>query len=569
MRAIAILSTFAVCLAACSPADVEHADLILHNGTVVTVNDAFDTAEAVAVAGTSILTVGTNERILAMRGPDTVLIDLGGRVVLPGLGDSHNHMSGVGMSLLFPSLEGSESIADIANVIAAAAEETPEGEWIQTATIGEPAISALLKERRYPNRWDLDPVSPNHPVLISAPHVSILNSAGLRVAGITRDTKDPAGGEIVRDPETGEPTGVLLERAQSLVQGFLPPVTDAMRDEALARAMAEYNRSGLTSIVQHGITPDFVRAFQRLWAAGRMTVRVTLFPYVDAGRDLGDIEEELEALSAFASYPGFGDEFLRIAGIKLGFDGGVGIGTALQREPYRGPGGESSYGIQRIPDDKFAAIVRLAVENNLRVAVHASGGGAMDKVFATFEKLQETRDLTPMRHVAVHAQLPTERNFAQVKNLGLAIAAQPIFQYSMGNGYVKYLGKALADRSNPMRTWYENSIPVALGSDAPVNPHSPLLGIWYTQTRLDKATGEVLGADQTISREQALIGYTRNVAFSTFEEEVKGSIEPGKLADMIVLDRDLLSCPVDEIKDIEVLMTIVGGKIVYRRGDAI
>lgn len=565
MRAVLIRLLATCLLAAISlPAQAkDFADLILHNGKVLTVDRDFSIVQAVALRGDRIIATGSDDAVLRLRGGATKVVDLAGRTVAPGLGDSHNHMSEVGLGLLHPSLEGSRSIADIVRVIQERVKETPSGGWIQTATIGEPAISALLKERRYPNRWDLDPVSPAHPVVISAPHVSIVNSHALKLTGVTRDTPDPPGGEIVRDPRTGEPTGVFLESAQRYVRRLLPEVTDDMRYRAILAAPADFNRLGITSVAQHGVSGDFLRAFQRAWLEGKLSVRVTLHPSINTAGELSEIQRDLDDLSRFASFKGFGDEYLKIAGIKIGLDGGVGIGTALQREPYVGAGGHTSHGIQRLPDDKFAAIVRLAAERNLRVAVHASGGGAMDKMFSAYETLQQDIDIRRMRFVAVHAQLPTEENYQQVKDLGMVVVAQPIFEYSMGSGYIKYLGRDLANDANPTRTWYERGIPVALGSDAPVNPHSPWLGIWHTQTRRDKETGEVLGPDQVVTREQAIIGYTRNVAYATFEEDLKGTLEPGKLADLVILDRDVLSVPVEEIKDIRVLVTIVGGKVVY------
>jgi predicted amidohydrolase YtcJ len=538
-------------------------DTVLYNGKIVTVDSEFSIADAVAIKDGRFTAVGKGKDILTLAGSETYLIDLNGRTVIPGLNDTHNHMSDVGLGMLKVSLEGSTCIADIVRVIQEKVRVTPPGHWITTAMIGEPAISHLLKERRYPTRWDLDPVSPNHPVCIVAPHVYIVNSYALRLGGLGDHAHSPRGGEIGVDPATGKLTGVFYEGpAMSCVKNLLPQVTVEEKIRGLQEACRCYNRVGLTSICEHGIGFDELRAYLELWQKGSLSVRSYLHLLLDSEESSADLARTIKALT-FAASPGFGDAFLKVGGVKVFIDGGVGIGTALMREPYVTASGKMCNGVQVVETEKFREIVQLVNQRGLRMAQHCSGGRAVDTVLEVYGKVNDEKSIMDKRFVMVHCQFPTKENFEQIARLGAVVVTQTMFLHTMGLGYIKYLGKELADTAIPLKDWVASGLPVALGSDAPVNSFNPLLGIWHAVTRKEKTTGQVIGGGQRITREEALRCYTIRGAYISFEEHLKGSIEIGKLADLVVLSDDILTCPEDEIRNIQTELTMVDGKVVH------
>lgn len=538
------------------------AETILYNARVITMDAALPRADAVAVRDGRFVGVGTEAELRALAGPRTERIDLGGRAVVPGLNDTHNHMSSTGLGMLHVSLEGAASIADVTARIVERARVTPPGEWVVTAQVGEPAVSHLLAERRYPNRFDLDPVAPDHPVCIQTPHVLMVNSAALARCGVHADLADPPGGVIGRD-EGGVLNGLLYEGpAMALVRAHLPEITHADRVEGLRRACQAYNRVGLTSVCEHGAPLAAIAAYQELWALGELSVRSYVHVAIDPTDGLAELED-LFAHLAFTAGPGFGDDWLRVAGIKVFVDGGVGIGTALMREPYQTATGGCSHGVQVVETDKLLAIFKLARKYGLRVAQHDSGGRAIDLVLDCYEQVHAEAPIDDRRWVMVHCQFPSAANMAAIRRLGAVVVAQTVFLYSMGIGYVKYLGRELADTAIPMRRWLDAGVPVALGSDASVNPYPPLLGLWHAVARQDRQTGEVIGADQRLTPAEALRGYTADGAYVTFDEGRKGRIAPGYLADLVALGDDPLTCPPEAIKDLPVALTMVGGRVVY------
>lgn len=541
-------------------------DMVLWNGKIVPLDQYSTVATAIAIKWGRIIAIGLDNTIVSLADSSTRVIDLGGKMVVPGFIDSHNHLDLVGINLLKVSLVGVQSIADIVERLRERAKEIPPGEWIETAITGEPTISSLLAEKRYPTRWELDAASTDHPIVIRAPHVAVVNSCALQLAGLSKHTPDPSRGQIPRDGD-GEPTGVLLEEAAVPILRLLPPLAYEDRVEAIRRACQAYSAVGLTSVIQHGIDAETLRAWREVVRRDEATVRAYTHLWLgdNMGSDIGVMSrEDLNSLVrglAWAAYPGLGDDFLKVGGIKIILDGGVGLGTALMREPYRAPGGKTHYGIQRIPNETLRTIIGLADAHDLRLAVHQSGGRACDLVFNMYEEFSGARPLGAKRHVAVHCQFPSEENFGQAKRLNLHVATQTLFLYSMGAQYVHHLGHALTEQANPLRDWLDHGIPISLGSDAPVNPYEPLLGIWHAATR-ECTNGEVLGVAQRISQEEALRCYTINGAWASFEEEVKGSLEVGKMADLVVLSDDILNCPVDQIRRTRVFLTIVGGRIV-------
>lgn len=528
----------------------DHIDLIVYGGKILTVDEAFTVTEAVAIKDDKFVAVGADDEILALADANTKKIDLKGKTVMPGIIDSHNHMSKVAPGVLLPlfTLSGSlkplgiNSIADLVSVIGKEAARKKKGEWIQTAMVNMPSISTDLVENRYPNRWDLDPVSPDNPVYISATHAGVVNSCALKLLNITKETPQPEGGEIVKDPDTGEPTGVLSEApAMGLATHCLPVISDQEMIEAEIKLCNEYNKVGLTSIIEHGIDSKALTALQTAKVRDEMTCRLYVHYEMDwpKVRSLEYDLDMIEKLRSFANYKGFGDNFLKIGGIGEIIFNGV------------------------MSEEKFRAIVHKAVESELRVGVHAhypEGGKSLDKCLAIFEEISdEIPKFKNHRHVILHGTFPKSDTFDICKKLNLFVTCQTGFVYT--HPWWADLDKTR--KAIPVRDWLDHGIKTGLSSDAPVNPINPFWGIWHAVTR-ENPDGTIHCPDQRITREEAIKCYTINNTYGSFEENIKGSIETGKLADFVIIDEDVLTCPIDKIKDIRVLFTVVGGKIVYQ-----
>jgi predicted amidohydrolase YtcJ len=531
------------------------ADQVFVSGKVVTVDSDFSTAEAFAIKGDKFLQVGTNSEILALAGPETKKYDLKGKTVIPGLMDSHIHFQYVTEGSVYLSLGGVRSIADIVKRIGEVAKNAKEGEWIRTAMVSS-YIDLELKEGRKPNRWDLDPVSPKNPVYIEGAHHCYVNSYALRLAGITRDTPQPPGnpvmpGEtemIVKDPRTGEPTGELREAAaKSLVYRLLPhPEHDSLL-RGFRDTIRLFNSRGLTSILQPGVFHEDLRALQELWSRKELNLRIYSLFFIDFG-EIKSLEEDLEIirnLASFASARGFGDDMLRIGGIGEIIFNGI------------------------MPREKLKHLSLEAAKNNLRVGVHAHapmGGKALDELLEIWEEVNEECPIVDKRFIILHATFPGKGTFEIVKKLNLAASCQTTFVYQKPE-QVKWGG---GRPGYSPRAWLDNGINVGLGSDSISRsdglPWDPFQNMWHAITRMSRK-GAVLRDGQNISREEALKCYTINNAWITFDENVKGSIEPRKLADFVVLEKDILTCSVDEVKNMKVLMTAVGGRIIYETED--
>jgi predicted amidohydrolase YtcJ len=534
----------------------EFADQTYYGGKVVTVDDKFSIFEAFAVRDGRFIAVGTDEEIQAFTGPKTFRYDLEGRTVIPGLIDSHNHLPHIAEKEMFVSLEGVESIADITKRIEDAVNNVQKGEWVRGAKVSS-YIGLELKERRRPNRWDLDVVSPDNPVYIDGAHHAYVNSYALRLAGVTRDTPQPYGrgcipGEedpIEKDPESGEPTGVLREAgAKGLVSKLLPPVKHEARTGAFRSIMSQYNARGLTSILQPGASYEDLKALQELWSRKELTTRIYALFYIDYDGEVRPLDEDIQIirnLAAFASARGFGDEMLKIGGIgELIFNG-------------------------IMPREKLKNLSIEAAKNGLRVGVHAHtplGGKALDELLDVWEEVNREYPISDKRFIILHATYPTRETFEKVKKLNLDASCQTAFVYVWPE--IVKADKEGRPAYSP-RAWLDNGIPVGLGSDAcgtGGHPWDPFLNMWHAVTRISR-TGFAVNDGQNITREEALRCYTINNARITFEEDLKGSIEPRKLADFVVLENDILTCPIDGLKKTEVLMTVVGGRVVYETED--
>jgi predicted amidohydrolase YtcJ len=541
------LSWYLVATAQPAPA----ADTILINGHVVTVDARFSIAEAVAIAGGKFTAVGDNDSIRKLSGPRTATIDLHGQTVIPGLADDHLHDAGGGPGV---DLSRTRSVSDVLAAIAARVKSSRPGDIVTTNSDWH---EAQLKEHRLPYRRDLDTVSPANPVVVvRGGHEYILNSAALAKWHITKETPQQPGGRITRD-ESGELNGELIDRAKSLVQ--LPPAPPLTID-ALVEQHRKLNAAGLTSIRYPGAPVQQYRLLQEMEKRGILTIRVSQllrFPSADTAQAMR------EAIAASHLTPDEGDEWVRIGGMKLAVDGGFEGGW--MREPYAEPWGEHGtfFGVNTMKQAAYTDVVKELNREGWRVATHAVGDAAIDEVLAAYEAADAEKSIAGRRWTLEHGFIPQPDQFPRMKKLGLVISAQDHL-YLAGPTLVNYWGAARAARTTPMRTYLDQGFVVAGGTDSAVVPYPPLWVIYHFVSR-DTISGGAMGADQKINRREALQVSTINNAYVTFEESLKGSIEPGKLADLVVLPEDILTVPEKRIEAMGVAMTMVGGKVVYRR----
>ncbi len=534
-----------------SPQPASPPDTILVNGRVITVDAQFSIAEAVAIAAGHFTAVGTNRAINALAGPQTRVIDLHGQTVIPGLADGHLHDAGGGPGV---DLAGARSIADVLRAIAARVSQSRPGDVIVTNGDWH---EAQLAEHRLPYRADLDSVAPDNPVVaVRGGHEYILNSAALRKWNITKATPQEPGGRITRGSD-GELNGELIDRAKALVQ--LPP-GPALTIEALQEQHRKLNAAGLTSIRYPGAPVEQYRLLQQMEQRGLLTIRVNQLLRFNAA----DSAEKIRAAIAVSQIkPDEGDDWLRIGGMKLGVDGGFEGGW--MREPYAEPWGEAGTfrGVNTMKQAPYTDVVKELNRLGWRVATHAVGDAAIDEVLAAYEAANAEHSIRGKRWVLEHGFIADADQFPRMKALDLVVSAQDHL-YLAGPSLVSYWGPVRAARTTPLRDYLDRGFMVAGGTDSSVVPYPPLWVIYHFVSR-DTISGGVLGADQRISRKEALQIETINNAYLTFEERTKGSIEPGKLADLVVLPDDVLTVPAKQIEQMHVAMTMVGGHIVYRR----
>ena len=524
------------------------ADTILVNGHVITVDARFSIAEAIAISDGKFTAVGSSASIRRHAGPATRVIDLHGETVIPGLADGHLHDAGGGPGV---DLAGARSIADVLAAVAARVARSRPGDLIVTNSDWH---EAQLAEHRLPYRRDLDRVAPNNPVVaVRGGHEYVLNSAALKKWNLTKDTPQVPGGRITHGDD-GELNGELIDRAKSLVSLPAPP---PLTVEALVEQHRRLNTVGLTSIRYPGAPIEQYRLLQDMARRGMLTVRVNqlLRLSADTGPKMRD------AIEAAGVRPDEGDAWVRIGGMKLGVDGGFEGGW--MRQPYAEPWGESGTfrGVNTMAQAPYTDVVKELNRLGWRVATHAVGDAAIDEVLSAYEVANAERSIVGKRWTIEHGFIPQSDQFPRMKALDLVISAQDHL-YLAGPSLVRYWGAQRAAWTTPMRAYLDRHFIVAGGTDSSVVPYPPLWVIYHFVTR-DTISGSVLGPDQRISRQEALRVETINNAYLTFEEAMKGSIEPGKLADLVVLPEDILTCPDKHIQQMRVSMTMVGGRVAY------
>lgn len=553
LQRLAIVASMVVAigLAAAARQTATPPDLLLVNGHVLTVDRSFSTAAAVAVTGERITAVGTTADLTRLAGPKTRTIDLGGRTLIPGLMDNHLHSAGGGPGV---DLSRARSLAEVAAAVAARVKATPAGGLVLSNSDWH---EAQLAEKRLPLRADLDRIAPRHPVvLVRGGHEYILNSAALARWHIDESTPEPSGGRITRDGN-GRLNGELVDTAKALVT--LPPPAAQSRERQLAARVAEFTKlhaAGLTSVRLPGIQVSDYRLLEELRASGRLTMHVNALL-----RPGGNAQAIAAALDQSGLKQDAGDAWLRVGGVKLAVDGGFEGG--LMREPYVEPWGEHGTfrGLQTQSREGYLATVAALNERGWRVATHAVGDAAIDLVLDAYEAANRQKSIVDRRWSIEHAFIGRPDHLPRMRALGVALAVQNHL-YLAGPSLVQYWGPDRAALTTPVKRYLDAGLPVSSGTDAPVVPYPPLWTLYHFVTR-DTIAGGVLGADQRISREQALRIATNGNAWLTFEERDKGSIEVGKFADLVLLSDDPMTCAEPRLRDAEVLLTIAGGRIVH------
>ena len=526
------------------------ADLAFLNGKVITVNETDEIVEAVAVRDGRILRVGSNEHVQEVVGEGTDVHDLGGLSLLPGLIDSHMHPGSYGVFWVRGVRCGPDvtSINELLERIKGKADATLKGKWILGYSLDD------VKLGRYPTRTELDSVCPDNPLYIQRRdgHIGVVNSLALKVGGITTETPDPPHGKIDHDEE-GEPTGVLREAAKDIVYNKMPPYTVEDYVEGLRHVFDEFISLGLTTIQASMTDSKEFRAMQRLKAADDLKLRVCVHA---SGREEG----MLESLIAVRIQTPFGDDWLKLTEIEWVFDTSTSGRTAAYYRPYVGE--PDNFGILLYDQDDITDRVTRAHKAGLRVGLDGIGDRGIDRALDTIEAALKESPREDHRHRIEHCCYVPPPIQERLKELGVIDASANGFLHDLGDAYKANRGEEEMRWMWPHRTLIDQGIPAPGHSDCPVCSPNPWLGIYGLVTRKSSG-GQVLYANEGITPLEAIKAYTIDGAYSAWEEETKGSIEPGKIADLIVVDRDPMTIPHEELKDVKTVMTVVDGIILY------
>lgn len=546
-----ILSVILTC---CLSPRGEMADLVLLNGTIWTVNPSQPWAEAVAVTGDRILEVGSSQAIRKLTSPKTEVVDLKGDLVLPGFIDSHTHFLDGGFSLLSISLRDANSREDFIARIRDKAKELDRGEWILNGNWDHQSFDPP----ELPSRDWIDAVTPHNPVFVNRldGHMALANSLALKIAGVTKDTPSPAGGEILKNPETGEPTGILKDAALDLVAEHIPEPSQEAKLRAAELALKHAVEYGVTSVHDMASAENF-EVYQELLRNNKLTAR--LYVYVPI--------TEVEVFSRLRLKTPFGNDLLKIGGLKGFVDGSLGSSTALFFEPYADdPGQTGLFHSQMYPEGIMEQRIREAERAGLQVAIHAIGDRANHTILDIMEKVIAQSGERDRRWRIEHAQHLLPEDIERIAKLGIIASVQPYHAIDDGCWAENKIGRERCRTTYAFQSLLERGAVLACGSDWTVAPLDPLSGIYSAVMRrtLDGRHPDGWFPEQRISLEEAIKGYTLNGALVEFSEAYKGSIEAGKLADLVVLTRNIFAVPPEEILDAKVKTTIFNGKIIYR-----
>jgi predicted amidohydrolase YtcJ len=550
-----------------------YADIVLINGKIITMDAHLSIAQAVAIKQDKILAVGTNNEIKKLTGNKTKIIDLAGKTVIPGLIDFHTHADGAALSELNDTIPDVHTMQQLLDWIKAQATIKKQGEWI----IHPKIFFTRLRELRQPSLAELDSIAPVHPVFLNGSYGGMINSAAIRASNITTESSHPG---IVRDKKTGLPTGFIRASAFKLLN--LPakkPLSGELRLEALQAMLQRYNRYGITSICSGGGDYNLFTLYQKLEKGNKLTTRVYQNIILNTSADITP-KRVVDTLKSFKYATGDGDSMVRIGAFKVTLDGGILTGTAYLREAWGDKASnifgidDTTYrGVLNYSREDLLSIVKAANDLNWKFTAHCTGGGGVDLLLDVFEEVNKVKPIKERRFSIIHGNFYTAEAIGRMKELGVCADMQPAWFYKDADAMKYILGEKTVQTFHPYRSLTDAGVIVNGGSDhmvkwdanTSVNPYNPFLAMWAMVTRATER-GTVIMPGEAISREQALKVYTINNAYGSFEESFKGSIESGKMADMAILTDDILTCPVNQIKNIQSELTLLGGKIVFSSG---
>ena len=529
--------------------------MVLINGKIITVDRDDRVVEAVAIYDNKFLAVGTTDEVRGLVGKDTKVIDLEGKTAMPGIIDSHTHPGGIAQEYLEINCRAPpvRNIKDLLDLVAAKVNEESPGKWIR----GKAYNDSKLEERRQMTRWELDEVSPDNPVMLVSDtgHQCIVNSLALEIAGISKDSPDPPGGEYDRD-DNGEPTGLIYEMAMGEVRKHIPPYSVDEIRESYKDVVAQFSEWGVTSTHNASARRTDIRAYKQLLDLGVKQVRMRLMVSVN-DKAKGDVVDALEKVGIES---GFGDEWLQVMSTKIMGDGSGAGGTAGVYTPqHRGTRG---LGIMMTDEVEIERLVLQSHDAGLRVSIHCIGDRGVDVGLDAIEKAQKLNPIPDMRHRIEHNSVCTQKQLDRIKALGVVPRSSIGYMYGLGDQYAENFGEERCRWLHPHKTMKEMGIIAGGNSDCPVTYYSPFTQMYAAVTR-KSSSGQVVGPEEAIDIMETIRVYTYNGAYVGKDEDILGSIEPGKLADIIVLDRDILMVDPEELLDLQVIKTIVDGKIVY------
>lgn len=536
-----------------SSCGMQPADLIITNAKIRTLDEKNPQVEAVAIRGDRIIALGSSIAIDKYRTNATKVINAKGYLVLPGFIDAHCHFAAGGNSLRTLSFRGVDSIEKIQQIIAAKIKELPPGEVI----FGRNYDHSLFPGGNFPTKGDLDKVAPFNPVIIRRVdgHSCWVNSLALKQSHITKFTKAPFGGEIVHDPKTGEPTGILKENAMKLIKvpGMDKDIFKSSSKD-IELALKHAARLGVTSVHTSAGLDEF-EIYRKLRNDGKLTCRIYAWQYLD----------QLDTLMKLGIKPGDGDSLLRVGFLKSYVDGSLGSGSALLFKPYND--NPSTSGLAQYPEKTFQSMIAKAHQAGYQIGIHAIGDKGVNWALNAIEYAQQKYGKKGLRHRIEHAQIIIDEDFARFADLDVIASMQPTHCTTDLRFCERRIGKQRSRGAYAWRTLLDNNVQLAFGTDWPVEPLDPMRGIYSAVTRKNIEQDFPEGGwfpEQKLTVLEAIKYYTLGSAYASFEEGIKGSLEKGKLADLVILDKDLFSISPEEILTTKVLYTIFGGKVIYK-----
>lgn len=568
-----LILLFLSCLPVTGCYTKNYADMLLINGKIITVDKDFSIAEAVAIKGNKIYGVGTNSQIRRLAGRNTKVIDLNGKTVIPGLIDAHLHPESAALSELTSKIPDLHTVGELLTWIRSQSYVKKNGEWI----IHPKLFYTRLEELRPPALAELDDAAPKNPVFLNGSFGGMINSAAMKVSGISEKTVHPG---IIHDKLTGRLTGFIRASAFNLLR--LPPeepVSDEKMLDAVEAMLKRYNSYGITGVCSgEGDFRNF-EMYRSLHEKGRLTVRIFQNILLNPGQER-PLNSLLDSVRLCKYATGSGNEWVKIGALKIYLDGGILTGTAFMSEPWGDKAAEvfgieepDYHGVVKYSFEEVSSAVRVAAENNWKFTAHCTGDGAVDILLDAYEAINKSIPLKGKRFSIIHGNFFNESAIKRMSSMGIFADMQAAWFYKDADAMKRILGADRIRSFHPYRSITDAGITVNGGSDhmvkwdanTSINPYNPFLAMWTMITRTTEK-GSVIFPEEAVTREEALKMYTINNAYASFEENLKGSVEPGKFADLAVISDDILTCPSGQIRNIVSLLTMTGGKVVYSSG---